>query len=401
MKSNCEPCIVVDTGVPVCETGRYKTVSVDVHGRKRMRARLALSVIMALAVATGCQTVDRGVLTIPTTRDYGNLPEATIEEAAKAVDAARLSGAPHAAPYEYFSAEQYLALARQQKDRKSRQDYALLAKDMADAATRSGPTLNAPAEAYSFEDEPSVRAAYDSLLNRYDALDKDKARAVGPVLLARITAGLSEAEHAFSAKKGWKEAAPILRRVTAYLDTLTWQDTDGDRIADMVDAAPLAAEDMDGFEDEDGAPDPDNDNDGVPDIVDVRPMDPETRNQWHDEDGAPDDYPVLDSVYFAAGSTALSSDAKGYLKGLKHLLDEWPGLKLHIKGYADTVHSEVYGMEMSQRRAEEVRRHLLLIGVAPERLETTFHGAAPPSTTGESTSASVINDRVELSLDHQ
>lgn len=360
-----------------------------------MRARLAVGVVMTLVVATGCRTVDRGVLTIPTTRDYGNLPAATVEEAAKAVDEARRSGAAHAAPYEFYSSEQYLALARFQKDRKSRQDYALLAKDMAEAAARSGPGVGAPAEAYSFEDEPSVRAAYDSLLNRYEALDKDKARVVGPVLLARITAGLSEAEHEFAGKKGWKAAAPILRNVGAYVDTLMWQDTDGDGIADMVDAAPMAAEDMDGFEDDDGAPDPDNDNDGIPDSVDVRPMDPETRNQWHDYDGAPDAYPVLDSVYFAPGSTALSSDAKGYLKGVKHLLDEWPDLKLHVKGYADTLHSEVYGMEMSQRRAEEVRRYLMLIGVAPDRLETTFHGAASDAAS----SSGAVNDRVELSFD--
>ena len=65
-------------------------------------------------------------------------------------------------------------------------------------------------------------------------------------------------------------------------------DRDGDGIKDDVDKCPDDPEDYDGFEDEDGCPDPDNDKDGIPDELDSCPNDPETYNGYKDEDGCPD-----------------------------------------------------------------------------------------------------------------
>ncbi len=66
------------------------------------------------------------------------------------------------------------------------------------------------------------------------------------------------------------------------------KDTDKDGIIDSRDKDPLHAEDMDGFQDEDGAPDPDNDRDGILDIDDKAPLDPEDHDGYMDEDGVPD-----------------------------------------------------------------------------------------------------------------
>jgi outer membrane protein OmpA-like peptidoglycan-associated protein len=65
-------------------------------------------------------------------------------------------------------------------------------------------------------------------------------------------------------------------------------DRDGDGIKDDVDKCPDDPEDYDGFEDEDGCPDPDNDQDGIPDELDSCPNEPETYNGYKDEDGCPD-----------------------------------------------------------------------------------------------------------------
>jgi len=66
------------------------------------------------------------------------------------------------------------------------------------------------------------------------------------------------------------------------------RDQDNDGIPDKYDGCPRAAEDLDGFEDEDGCPDYDNDKDGVPDDVDRCPEEPEDRDGFEDEDGCPD-----------------------------------------------------------------------------------------------------------------
>ena len=65
-------------------------------------------------------------------------------------------------------------------------------------------------------------------------------------------------------------------------------DRDGDGILDDVDKCPDDPEDNDGFEDEDGCPDPDNDKDGILDVDDLCPNDPEDKDGFEDEDGCPD-----------------------------------------------------------------------------------------------------------------
>ena len=74
---------------------------------------------------------------------------------------------------------------------------------------------------------------------------------------------------------------------------LTWyfrvqRDRDRDGYVDKFDADPLHAEDFDGFQDLDGAPDPDDDNDGVPDTRDLAPRLAEDIDGFADGDGLPD-----------------------------------------------------------------------------------------------------------------
>lgn len=68
-------------------------------------------------------------------------------------------------------------------------------------------------------------------------------------------------------------------------------DNDNDGIYDTQDRCPELAEDFDGFKDEDGCDDFDNDNDNIPDNKDVCPKDPETFNKFKEDDGCPDEAP--------------------------------------------------------------------------------------------------------------
>ncbi len=65
-------------------------------------------------------------------------------------------------------------------------------------------------------------------------------------------------------------------------------DKDGDGIPNDVDKCPAEAEDKDGFQDDDGCPDPDNDADGVTDALDRCPNEPEDKDGFEDSDGCPD-----------------------------------------------------------------------------------------------------------------
>ncbi len=65
-------------------------------------------------------------------------------------------------------------------------------------------------------------------------------------------------------------------------------DQDGDGVPDASDKCVSEPEDKDGFEDENGCPDPDNDGDGIADASDKCPMEPESMNQIDDADGCPE-----------------------------------------------------------------------------------------------------------------
>jgi len=66
------------------------------------------------------------------------------------------------------------------------------------------------------------------------------------------------------------------------------KDRDADGLPDEDDRCTRAPEDFDGFEDEDGCPDPDNDQDGIPDVDDRAPNQAEDLDGFEDEDGVPD-----------------------------------------------------------------------------------------------------------------
>jgi len=66
------------------------------------------------------------------------------------------------------------------------------------------------------------------------------------------------------------------------------RDRDKDKIPDHLDKCPAKPEDPDGFEDDDGCPDPDNDQDGILDARDKCPNQAEDRDGFQDKDGCPE-----------------------------------------------------------------------------------------------------------------
>ncbi len=317
------------------------------------------------------------------------------------MDQAHRVGAQHYAPYEYYSAEMYLAHSyaeRSENDRRGEWDYATLAKQMAEAAVSKGGIPDG-GELMMPENRDGAVAEFERLKAKYQELDKEKAIEVSPVLYAHVEAALSAGEHEILECSHYPEGIRYLRTVEADIDTIWSQDVDGDGIVDMKDGAPWAPEDKDGFEDEDGVPDPDNDQDGVLDLDDVMPNDPETINRWHDFDGAPDAYPMLETIRFASGSATLSSDAKGYLRGIAELLKEWPELKFHIKGYTDNTASETYNQKLSERRSAAVQKYLTDHGAPAGQIVVSSHGEGAPVADNGSAAGRAENRRVEVILE--
>ena len=81
---------------------------------------------------------------------------------------------------------------------------------------------------------------------------------------------------------------PAVRVIAGLWYAPAERDSDHDGIPDDVDQCPPLPEDYDGFQDEDGCPDPDNDNDLVPDADDLCPNVEALEDRDADEDGCTD-----------------------------------------------------------------------------------------------------------------
>jgi outer membrane protein OmpA-like peptidoglycan-associated protein len=364
-----------------------------------MRTR-HLMLPLVLIIAAGCQTTVRPeVVSVPTARDYATLSETTLDEAEAALAAAEERGAASSSPYEYEAARLYLERARLEQQRGHRAglwDYAGLSVAEAETALRDSPAASSSAAPLQLTDMDACDTAFESLKARYRGMNAGRASDASPVLFARATVALSSAEHELLHHRNPRIVAPLLQSAHALMESLAASDIDEDGVPDLEDAAPRLPEDVDRFEDDDGAPDLDNDEDGIPDVADTAPLEPETVNGWHDHDGAPDSPPALETIHFDSGSTTLTADAKGYLRGLASILRESRGLKLHIRGYSDNAHSAKYNLDLSRRRAMRVHSYLQQIQIQDEQLLATFYGESEPAGDNNTADGRAMNRRVEL-----
>ncbi|WP_225888062.1 adventurous gliding motility protein AgmC [Myxococcus xanthus] len=187
-------------------------------------------------------------------------------------------------------------------------------------------------------------------------------------------------------------------------------DTDGDGIMDPDDRCPNDPEDKDGFQDEDGCPDPDNDRDGIPDAEDKCPNEPETINGFQDEDGCPDKGKVkvlvdgeriviLEKVYFATGKDVILARSHPLLKQVAAVLRANPQVELvRIEGHTDDQGNDVKNLDLSQRRANNVRAFLVKEGIAEGRMEAVGYGETKPVDTNKTAKGRENNRRVGFTI---
>lgn len=186
----------------------------------------------------------------------------------------------------------------------------------------------------------------------------------------------------------------------------TTVDTDNDGIIDREDKCPDEPEDSDGFEDGDGCPDADNDTDEIRDTDDKCPDEPETKNNYKDEDGCPDEVPIeiqsftgkIEGINFEYDSANLTRDSYPVLDAAVVKLKEFSDLEVMIVGHTDDQGSDEYNLELSQKRAETVRRYLISRGIDESRLKALGMGKNQPLVDNDSDESRAINRRVEFNI---
>jgi len=239
------------------------------------------------------------------------------------------------------------------------------------------------------------------------------------------------------------------------------RDSDGDGIPDDIDRCPLDPEDLDGFQDEDGCPDPDNDGDGIVDKIDACPSTPGPISNRgcpvldRDGDGVPDDqdrcpdqagpvenggcpdadrdgdgivdrldkcpdapgpapdgcpkkYTLVEvkkdrivikqQVHFVSAKWQVLKDSYPLLDQVVQVLRDFPKMRVSVEGHTDAIGGESANMKLSQARAESVQAYLVGKGVPADRLEAVGFGPTKPIATNKTEKGRGQNRRTEFRI---
>jgi outer membrane protein OmpA-like peptidoglycan-associated protein len=105
---------------------------------------------------------------------------------------------------------------------------------------------------------------------------------------------------------------------------------------------------------------------------------------------------TLGDVLFDTGRAELKAGASRKIDQLAQFLIEHPDRRVQIDGFTDSVGSDPYNQDLSQRRANAVREALIARGVDSSRIGTEGYGKSYPVANNNDSGGRQLNRRVEV-----
>jgi outer membrane protein OmpA-like peptidoglycan-associated protein len=104
----------------------------------------------------------------------------------------------------------------------------------------------------------------------------------------------------------------------------------------------------------------------------------------------------MSDVLFDTGQHTLQPGAREKLAKIAGIIVSHPGLRLNIEGHTDSVGSDEYNQQLSERRAESVRSYLVQSGVPANTITAMGYGESKPVASNDTPSGRQRNRRVEM-----
>ncbi|MDY0205993.1 MAG: OmpA family protein [Pseudomonas sp.] len=105
-------------------------------------------------------------------------------------------------------------------------------------------------------------------------------------------------------------------------------------------------------------------------------------------------------VLFDLDKSELKPAAQGNIRQLADFLRDNPERKVLIEGFTDSTGSADYNLQLSERRAEAVKRALVRAGVNSNSLSTIGFGKDYPVADNATPASRSMNRRVEVTISH-
>ena len=106
----------------------------------------------------------------------------------------------------------------------------------------------------------------------------------------------------------------------------------------------------------------------------------------------------MSDVLFRSGSFELLPGARERLAKVSGIVLAYPTLHVAIEGHTDSVGSDDYNQQLSERRAQAVRDYFVQQGISAAAVEAHGYGKTEPIATNDTPEGRQQNRRVELIL---
>jgi len=117
---------------------------------------------------------------------------------------------------------------------------------------------------------------------------------------------------------------------------------------------------------------------------------PEAEDRCHSLTG------ILEGVNFLLDSAELTDTAVAILDGVADTLSKCENIPIHISAHTDSLGSDEYNIDLSQRRADSVLNHLQSRGIEASRMSSEVFGESMPIDSNDTEEGRSRNRRVEL-----
>jgi len=102
------------------------------------------------------------------------------------------------------------------------------------------------------------------------------------------------------------------------------------------------------------------------------------------------------TVYFDFDSSEIKGEGTDIVAAHAKYLASNPGTRVRLEGHTDERGSREYNIGLGERRAQSVRRALLLQGASDTQISTVSYGEERPAVAGHDEAAWAKNRRVEI-----
>ncbi len=188
-----------------------------------------------------------------------------------------------------------------------------------------------------------------------------------------------------------KEITPAVVATSAVAATYVEVDSDSDGVLDVNDKCPNSpagiTANAEGCE-------ADSDRDG---IIDEKDKCLHTLSDVEvDSEGCAKNFTL--NINFAYDSDVITAKKKEDIEALATYLQNNPQYNVTIIGHTDSIGNDIYNLKLSKRRAESLKKALINLGVAQNRMTISGRGEYSPIASNETKDGRNKNRRLELTF---